>query len=500
VIKTNYNYLMCLCLLKLAVITNTERKHPNPQPFDPPESMKSHHPGKTEHCLKFAIPSETNHNEGTTSSKSIDLTRAPHNQKYSNTNNNCNPSSENTTPSDKQSDATSPVINLSTFTLTRDHISLLSKGLTFCPTPGEPDLSSTRADMDKFHRQMRLRHYFDKDSNLSQSFIPTQSTDPNPLDLLNSQKEEWSFDDPKFRSKSKWKPPPGPPCLEAMAAANEIKLQSLIPRSPIIQNLTKAEKQCLAELKTRNDIIIKPADKGSSIVIQNVDDYIREGLRQLNDTNFYQKVDRDLTLTHSERITNALTKMQNQGEISQKCLQYLTDFKPRTARFYLLPKIHKGVTPPPGRPIISGNNCPTERISQFVDFFIKDIATKGKSYVRDTTHFLTIINSIPKPLPQDTILVTLDVCSLYTNIPNQEGMRAVQEALNIHRTGPQNPPNSSILRLLYMVLTMNNFEFDGQNYLQTGGTAMGTKLAPNYAITTVNRFEVQHVYTTTTLG
>jgi hypothetical protein len=187
--------------------------------------------------------------------------------------------------------------------------------------------------------------------------------------------------------------------------------------------------------------------------------------------------------------------MQNQGEISQKCLQYLTDFKPRTARFYLLPKIHKGVPPPPGRPIISGNNCPTERISQFVDFFIKDIATKGKSYVRDTTHFLTIINSIPKPLPQDTILVTLDVCSLYTNIPNQEGMRAVQEALNIHRTGPQNPPNSSILRLLYMVLTMNNFEFDGQNYLQIGGTAMGTKLAPKYAITTVYHFEVQHVYT-----
>jgi hypothetical protein len=73
VIKTNYNYLMCVCLLKLAVITNTERKHPNPQPFDPPESMKSHHPGKTQHCLKIAVPSETNHNEGTTSSKSIDL-------------------------------------------------------------------------------------------------------------------------------------------------------------------------------------------------------------------------------------------------------------------------------------------------------------------------------------------------------------------------------------------------------------------------------------------
>ena len=258
--------------------------------------MITHHPGKTQHCLTMVISSKTNHNEGTTTSKSIDPTCTPPNQKYSNTNSNCNSNSEDTTSPDKQSDTISPVINLSTFTLTRDHISLLSKGLTFCPTPREPNLSSTRADMDKFHRQMRLRHYFQKDSNFSQSFIPTQSTDPNPLDLLNSQKDEWSFDDPKFRSKSKWKPPPGPPCLEAMATANEIKLQSLIPRSPLVQNLTKAEKQCLAELKTRNDIIIKPADKGSSIVIQNIDDYVKEGLRQLNDTNFYQKLDRDLAL------------------------------------------------------------------------------------------------------------------------------------------------------------------------------------------------------------
>ena len=156
-----------------------------------------------------------------------------------------------------------------------------------------------------------------------------------------------------------------------MAAANEINLQSIILRSLKIQNLTRLEKQCLAELQSRSDIIIKPADKGNSVVLQNREDYIKEGVRQLNDTKFYRKTDTDLTASHSEQITRTLQQMQNLGEISTKYFKYLTGFKPRTARFYMLPKIHKGVNPPPGTPIISGNNSPTERISQFVDHFIE---------------------------------------------------------------------------------------------------------------------------------
>ena len=36
---------------------------------------------------------------------------------------------------------------------------------------------------------------------------------------------------------------------------------------------------------------------------------------------------------------------------------------------------------------------------------------------------------------------------------------------------------------------MNNFEFNDQNYLQRGGTAMGTRLAPSYAILFMGNFE-----------
>ena len=53
-------------------------------------------------------------------------------------------------------------------------------------------------------------------------------------------------------------------------------------------NLTKSEREALLNLQKRNDIIITKADKGGSMVILGIKDYINEASRQLNDTNNYE--------------------------------------------------------------------------------------------------------------------------------------------------------------------------------------------------------------------
>ena len=177
------------------------------------------------------------------------------------------------------------------------------------------------------------------------------------------------------------------------------------------------------------------------------------------------------------------------------CFFYLSDTTCRTSELYLLPKIHKNKNPPPGRPIISANGSPTEKISQFVDHFLNPTTFNLPSYVRDTTHFLQIISGIQN-LPPDTLLVTLDVESLYTNIPTPMGLEAARKALNKSRPSPNvQPTNNSLVKLLEMVLTKNNFQFNGQHYLQIKGTAMGTKAAVAYANTTLGFFEDKFVYT-----
>ena len=145
----------------------------------------------------------------------------------------------------------------------------------------------------------------------------------------------------------------------------------------------------------------------------------------------------------------------------------------RTPQLYLLPKIHKNINPIPGRPIVSANESPTERISAFVDHFLSPIFQTGRSYIRDTGDFLQKLEKVDN-LTGDEILLTLDVSALYTNIPNEEGTMAALRALRIARPTNSQPSNLSLVELLAQVLSLNNFQFDGKNYLQVGGTAMGT--------------------------
>ena len=123
---------------------------------------------------------------------------------------------------------------------------------------------------------------------------------------------------------------------------------------------------------------------------------------------------------------------------------------------------------------MAGIGSPTEKISQFVDHFLNPISMKVRSYLRDTNDFLHHINQIGT-VEEGTLLVTMDVTSLYTNIPNDEGIRASMRALEKFRPGNVKPRNLSIIQLLEMVLKKNNFQFNRINYLLIGGTAMGTK-------------------------
>ena len=68
------------------------------------------------------------------------------------------------------------------------------------------------------------------------------------------------------------------------------------------------------------------------------------------------------------------------------------------------------------------------------------------------------------------------------------------EALRDHN-GTESIPVQSIIMLLKLILTLNNFQFNGTHYIQTAGTAMGTRMAPCYANIFMGWFETQFVYT-----
>ena len=369
-----------------------------------------------------------------------------------------------TRQTDKQAtNLDSVVVNLSSAELTESEKSLLSKGLNFCPRPKSYDKGKLVEDTKAFTRRMRLKsHFADRSDSRSQEKYPD------------------------FIPKSDWQPPKQGRDLEAFVNRVESAVRSHIPPKPKHDNLSKSDRSALYNLQKREDIVIKPADKGSAVVVMDRDQYVSEAERQLNDSTFYKPLDHDPTPEFAKQVSDTVSEMHDQGLISEKNMAYLIVDQPKAGRFYLLPKIHKAGNP--GRPIVSANGHPTEKISEFVDLHLQSHVQTLPSYLQDTTDFLKKQESLG-PIPSDALLVSMDVTSLYTNIPHSDGIKACEEAWD--ERDIKDPPTQTLVKLLTLVLKCNNFEFNGQHYLQVQGTAMGTKMAPAYANMFMGRLEKQ---------
>ena len=168
---------------------------------------------------------------------------------------------------------------------------------------------------------------------------------------------------------------------------------------------------------------------GAVVVIIDVEDYVKEVEHQLNNNDGYKKLQYDPTQTHSRLLNDTITRFKNDKLITENITKGLQVEQPENAKFFTRQKIRK--TGNPGRLVVSSVNCHTYTISKYVDFHLQPIVKNIPSYVRDTTDFLKKPDKV-KNIPSNCLLVTLDVKSLYTNIPNNEGIKAVREAYDIH--------------------------------------------------------------------
>ena len=354
------------------------------------------------------------------------------------------------------------VTNLSHKHLTLAHRSVLNKGLKFVPTPRKDHTATTLKEYLLFERRLRLKYHFTRredEENEDDDFFDTEDI-PNQHPLYES---------------SGWTPPTGQdPHLDVYCLLTQQKIidNNVNPGRPRF-NLTKAERIALKDLQDDDSIVIKPADKGGKIVIQDREKYEEECYRQLSNRNFYEETTIQKFNQIQEEIQQTVRFLSTRNLIEETASRKLYNPTARIPPFYTLPKLHKeGI---PGRPIVSGIDSPTERISMYVDYNIKDYVNQAESYIKDTNHFLQIIQTIDTT--EDDILVTFDVSSLYTNIPHDEGLIALKQTLSRH-TEPQ---PWVITRLAELTLRNNIFQFDDKIYIQKQGTAMGTRMAPSYA-------------------
>jgi len=80
-----------------------------------------------------------------------------------------------------------------------------------------------------------------------------------------------------------------------------------------------------------------------------------------------------------------------------------------------------------------------------------------------------------------TVFYTVFCTSLYTNIPQEEGITIVCKTYETFHLNKPPIPTLYLRDMLRLILKENSFHFNGKNYLQTCGTAMGTEMPVSFA-------------------
>ena len=376
------------------------------------------------------------------------------------------------------------VTNYSDIPLSRDMQSLLNRGLNYSVTPKTVNTTNVIAGFDKLRRTMAWTEEFYK-------------TDPD-------------FVPDKTYVKKPWKPVSTN--LPTNAAAPELNtfingsLNCVLGSdlNKIHVNLPEREQRAMKQLislQKDRKIVIKACDKTGGSAVMNTCDYVDSMNTILNATHkdpdgtehkYFEQLDpnvasqmlfNDLDNLKSE-VNNAL----NMQWIDKEQAKWLVPDEPKEGRLYGLVKDHvaKEKWPqnskiPPLRPVESASGTTFENCSHFVDMHSNDIVKSLPSYWQDTPDMLRFFKSENDagPQPPGTIPVTLDVQSLYTNIPIQQGIETFRYFLNQRQD--KSVPTSFLIILLTFVLTCNILVFNNTFYLQTIGTAMGSRVAPTFA-------------------
>ena len=153
------------------------------------------------------------------------------------------------------------------------------------PQTKKTDEFTVKEDTEKFLRRVKLKaHLHNKEQH---------SNEPqrDELESLKPKESNWTPLDGQFTSG------------DFFVKKCCVEIQKLnFNKSLKFSNLSKEEWTAHQNFKTRDDIVIKPADKGGAVVVWHTDLYKQEAFRQLADTKLYAKVNKDLSQANQKIV------------------------------------------------------------------------------------------------------------------------------------------------------------------------------------------------------
>ncbi|BHF66735.1 hypothetical protein SprV_0200975700 [Sparganum proliferum] len=155
------------------------------------------------------------------------------------------------------------------------------------------------------------------------------------------------------------------------------------------------------------------------------------------------------------------------------------------ARFYGLPKVHKDGAPL--RPIVSLKGAPTYGLAKWLFRRLKFLIAESDTTVSSSAQFLEKLKGVS--LHPNEVMVSFDVTSLFTSIPQDLAIETIQLLLQSKYDETENRlGRAQVLQLLKFCLR-TYFTFDETIYEQVKGTPMGSPISGFIAEAVLQRLE-----------
>ena len=218
-------------------------------------------------------------------------------------------------------------------------------------------------------------------------------------------------------------------------------------------------------------IIITKPDKGNGVVIISRHDYLNKMKHLISDTTKFKELRHNPTKSREESLSTYLRKLRKDKIIDDATFYKILPSGSSPGVLYGLPKVHK--TGCPFRPIVSSVNTHNYNLASYLVSILQPISTNQYT-VRDSFSFADWAKNYKH---DNGIMCSLDVSSLFTNVPLEETLNICLDKL-YSLADPPALPKVVLRKLLEFATKKSHFLFDGKYYDQIDGVAMGSPLGP----------------------
>ena len=230
---------------------------------------------------------------------------------------------------------------------------------------------------------------------------------------------------------------------------------------------------------------IRKSDKSNSIVIMDRSDYLNKLSSIVADEQKFTRLTKDSTEALKKKL-NGLIEASNMSTNDFKFNKLVGHYKP--GYLYGNPKTHKDLENPPLRPIISQIGTPAYEIAKSLNDLLKKYIPDNFS-IESTDQFIDMVKSVPL----SGLIASLDVTSLFTNVPVRETVDIILDCAYNNTDLPPPPVPKDVMKEMLLVCTTETIfrHPNGDLYKQVDGVAMGSPLGPLFANYYMGNLETQ---------